>query len=301
MLSVSLLAMAGNWQMAAVLIVLERVGKATRNRPRDMLRSHTANEMGYGWVFGVHEILDQCGALFGPLVAATVLALRGEYRVAFAVLLIPALVALSILIVARLTHPRSEETEASPLDMRTTGLPGVFWVYLQGVMLVAGGFVDFPLIAYHFARTLTMSGALIPVFYAVAMGMSGMSSFVFGRLFDRVGISVLIPVTLISALFAPFVFLGNFWMTLVGVALWGLGIGVHESIIPAAVARLVPAQRHDAAYGIFTLSYGVFWFTGSAILGILYGKSLPALIAFSLIAELAAIPLFLLVRSQHVG
>ncbi len=298
MLSVPLLALAGNWQVAALLIILERVGKATRNPPRDVMLSHAAKEMGYGWAFGVHEALDQGGALFGPLVVAAVLALRGEYRIAFAVLLIPALVTLSILVVARLTYPRPEELEATPPDVKATGLPRVFWVYLTGAVLVAAGFADFPLIAYHFARTSTVSNVLIPVFYAVAMGVGGIGSLVFGRLFDRVGISVLLPLTLISALFAPLVFLGGFWAALVGVALWGLGMGVHELIIPAAVALMVPAQRRASAYGLFTAGYGIFWFLGSALIGILYGISLPVLIAFSLVAELAAIPLFLLVRRQ---
>ena len=108
----------------------------------------------------------------------------------------------------------------------------------------------------------------------------------------------LVPLTLLSALFAPLAFLGGFWVALIGVALWGLGMGVHESIIPAAVAQMVPVQRRASAYGLFTAGYGVFWFLGSAALGILYGVSLPALIAFSLVTELAAIPLFLVVRRQ---
>jgi len=300
MSAVPLLALAGNWPVAALLIVLERVGKAMRNPPRDVMLSHAAKEMGYGWDFGVHEALDQSGALFGPLVVAAVLALRGEYRIAFALLLIPALVTLSILLVARLSYPRPEEMEVTPPDIRTTGLPRVFWVYLVGAVLVAAGFADFPLIAYHFQRASTVSSTLIPVFYAVAMGVSGIGSLIFGRLYDRVGITVLVPLTLLSALFAPLVFLGGFWAALIGVALWGLGIGVHESIIPAAVAVMVPPQRRASAYGLFTAGYGIFWFLGSALIGILYGVSFPALIAFSLVAEIAAIPLFILVRRQSV-
>src|SRR6266571_999401 len=107
MCSVPLLALAGNWQIAALLIILERVGKATRNPPRDVMLSHAGKQMGgYGWAFGVHEALDQSGALFGPLAVAGVLALRGQYQIAFALLLIPALVTLTILLVARLTYPR---------------------------------------------------------------------------------------------------------------------------------------------------------------------------------------------------
>jgi MFS family permease len=94
------------------------------------------------------------------------------------------------------------------------------------------------------------------------------------------------------------VFLGGFWAALVGMALWGIGMGVHESIVPAAVAHMVPSQRRASAYGLFTAGYGVCWFLGSALIGILYDVSLLAVIAFSLIAELAAIPLFILVRRQ---
>jgi predicted MFS family arabinose efflux permease len=296
MCAVPLLALAGSWQMAAVLIILERVGKATRNPPRDVMLSHAAKEMGgYGWAFGVHEALDQFGALFGPLAVAAVLAFRGEYRIAFAMLLIPALVMLSLLGVARWLYPRPEDLESTSPDVRTEGLPQVFWVYLVGAVLVAAGFADFPLIAYHFQQVSAVPSIWIPVFYAVAMGVSGIGSLVFGRLFDRLGIVVLLPLTIVAALFAPLVFLGGFWPALIGVALWGLGMGVHESIVPAAVALMVPSQRRASAYGLFTAGYGVFWFLGSALMGVLYAVSLPALIAFSVAAQLAALPVLLLV------
>ena len=298
MASVPLLALAGSWQVAALLIILERVGKATRNPPRDVMLSHAAKEMGYGWAFGVHEALDQSGALFGPLVVAAVLAFRGEYKMAFVALLVPAVMTLSILVVARLLYPRPEELEANPPNVQARGLPPLFWIYLAGAVLVAAGFADFPLIAYHFTRTATVSGAWVPIFYSIAMGVSGVGSLIFGRLFDRVGIVVLIPLTLLSALFAPLVFLGGFWVALIGMALWGLGMGVHESIVPAAVGQMVPLQRRASAYGLFTAGYGVFWFLGSALIGILYGVSLPLLIAFSVVAELAAIPLFIVVSRQ---
>src|SRR6266567_5585216 len=176
MSAVPLLALAGNWPVAALLIILERVGKAIRNPPRDVMLSHATQEMGYGWGFGIHEALDQFGALFGPLFVAAVLALRGQYQIAFAVLLLPALLTLSMLVVARLTYPRPEEMEVNPPDIKATGLPRVFWVYLAGAVLVATGFADFPFIAYHFAKTSTVPSTLIPVFYSVAMGVSGVGS-----------------------------------------------------------------------------------------------------------------------------
>lgn len=131
MTAVPLLALAGNWPMAALLIVLERVGKATRNPPRDAMLAHAAGEMGYGWAFGVHEALDQAGALCGPLAVAAILAFHhGGYRLAFAVLAIPAAVVLSFLAVARLLYPPggAGDTASGGDDTRVTtrvlGLPG---------------------------------------------------------------------------------------------------------------------------------------------------------------------------------
>lgn len=297
---VPLLAVAGSWQVAALFIVLERIGKATRNPPRDVMISHAGRRIGgYGWAFGINEALDQAGAMGGPLLLAGVLALdQGGYRLAFATLAVPAAATLAVLGVARLAYPHPEEMETEPPDVHGEGLPRVFWLYLAGAALVGAGFADFPLIAFHFGQSATISSALVPIFYAVAMGTSGAASLAFGRLYDRAGIGVLIPLTLASALFAPLAFLGGAWLALLGVSLWGLGMGVHESIIPAAVAPMVPLRRRGSAYGIFTASYGIAWFVGSVAIGGLYTVSLGALVGFSIGAELAAIPLFVAVRRR---
>jgi predicted MFS family arabinose efflux permease len=295
MAAVPALALAGSWPAAAGLIILERIGKATRNPPRDVMLSHAAQEMGYGWAFGVHEALDQFGALVGPLVIATVLAVQGDYRTALAWLVVPAALTLLVLIAARLLYPRPEELESEAPDVRTEGLPRVFWLYLAAAALVAAGFADFSLIAYRFAQNAVVAPAVIPIFYAVAMGVSGVGSLVFGRLFDRLGLRILIPLTIVSAAFAPLAFLGGPGVALLGVALWGVGMGVHESIIPAAVAPMVPRDRRASAYGLFTAGYGVAWFAGSALMGVLYDVAFPLLIAFSVVAELAAVPLLVAV------
>ena len=295
---VPLLALAGNWQIAVCLILLERIGKAIRNPPRDVMLSHAAKEMGMGWGFGVHEALDQFGALFGPLMVAFILARRGDYRLAFGTLVVPAVITIILLLMARFVYPRPQDLEGKTQNIETKGLPRRFWVYLAAAALVAAGFADFQLIAYHFVKASVAAKTWIPIFYSIAMAVSGTGSLVFGKLFDRFGIAILIPLTLISALFAPLVFLGGFWLALIGAAVWGLGMGVHESIIPAAVATMVPVNRRASAYGLFTGTYGLFWFVGSAIIGVLYDHSIPAVIAFCVIVELAAIPLLFMVRKS---
>jgi MFS family permease len=296
MAAVPLLAWAPNWKIAGLLIVLERVGKAIRNPPRDVMLSHASKEIGLGFGFGLHEAMDQAGALIGPLVVAVILARHGTYRDAFAVLLIPAIVTLCFLVLARILYPKPEDLEVKPTTVEASGLPPVFWIYMGGAALVAAGFADFSLIAFHFQKASIVPSLWIPIFYSVAMAASGMGSLVFGRLFDRNGIRILVPLTLIAAASAPLVFLGGFWLALTGVALWGLGMGVHESIIPAAVATMVPQHRRPSAYGIFTGVYGVFWFIGSVIIGRLYDISLSALLVFSVAAQLVAIPVFIAVR-----
>ena len=298
MSAVPLLALAPNWQIAGLLIVLERVGKAIRNPPRDVMLSHAAREIGYGFGFGLHEALDQLGALLGPLVVAFVLAGRGNYRLAFAALLIPSVITIILIAVARLLYPKPEDLEAKVSEVRAAGLPQVFWIYLAAAALVAAGFADFSLIAFHFEKASVVPGTWVPLFYSIAMALSGIGSLVFGRLFDRLGFWILVPLTLIGAASAPLVFLGGFWLALIGSALWGVGMGVHESIIPAAVATMVPQARRPSAYGIFTAGFGVFWFVGSVIIGKLYDVSLPALIVFSIAAQLIAIPLLIAVRNR---
>jgi predicted MFS family arabinose efflux permease len=297
MAAVPALALAHSWPAAALLLILERVGRATRNPPRDVMLSHAGVQLGgIGWAFGLHEALDQFGALLGPLMVSFILARRGDYHLAFAVLAIPAVIMLSLLGVARLLYPQPEKMEWHPPEVGTRELPRRFWIYLAGAAFVGAGFADFALIAFHFQKLRTVPGSWIPIFYAIAMGVSGAGSLGFGKLFDRRGIGVLVPLTILSALFAPLVFLGGFWPALLGIAFWGIGMGAHESIMPAAVAPMVPPQRRASAYGLFTAVYGVAWFLGSALIGVLYDISVRATVIACVLLLFAAIPFFLKVR-----
>lgn len=295
------LALAGSWQVAAVLIVLERVGKAIRNPPRDVMLSHAGKEMGIGWAFGLHEGLDQAGALVGPLVMALILARRGDYHLAFATLLIPACITAILIVATRFLYPRPEDLEPHSPAIHATGLGRSFWIYLVGAGLVAAGFADYQLIAFHLQKHGVASAIWIPIFYSVAMATSGAGSLLFGRLFDRYGVTVLIPLTFISIASAPLVFLGGFNLALIGAAVWGLGMGVHESIIPAAVAAMVPQERRPSAYGLFTAAYGISWFLGSAAIGFLYDVSLQAAVAFCVATGIASLPFFFAVRRKAIA
>jgi MFS family permease len=301
LLAVPVLALAGRWEIAAALIIAERFGKAIRNPPRDAMLSHATSEVGRGWGFGLHEALDQIGAVLGPLIVSAVLLMKGTYKSSFAVLLIPALIAVSILIVARILYPSPRDMEVVSEESSSRGFPKVYWLYLAAVALIAAGYADYPLIAYHFGKVSSVPRDWIPVFYAVAMGVDALAALVFGRLFDRVGLAVMIAAVVLSALFAPLVFLGGFGLALLGVALWGIGMGAQESIMRAAIANMVPADRRGTAYGVFNTGYGVFWFVGSALMGYLYDISIPSLVAFSIVVQLISIPILAVVRRSGIS
>ncbi len=292
LIAVPLLALVGRWEVAALLIVAERIGKAIRTPPRDAMLSHATTQVGTGFGFGVHEALDQIGAVAGPLLVAAVLWAGGTYRHAFAALLLPAAASLNLLVLARRTYP--EPSTFEPLSHPVVGvaLPRQLRWYLIGIGLVAAGYADFSLLAYHFAQRQVVPGQLVPILYALAMASDAGAAVVFGRWFDRVGIRALVFATLFAASFAPLAFLGTFPAVVVGTLLWGMGVGVQESILRAAVAEMVSRDRRASAYGVFNAVFGVCWFAGSAAMGILYGINPVLLVAFSFLVQFAAVPFF---------
>lgn len=291
LLAVPLLALAGSWEAAGVLIVMERMGRAIRTPARDAMLSHAAGHTGLGWGFGLHEALDQTGAVFGPLGLGAVLYFGGDYRTGFAVLLIPALLALLVLLAARLLYPRPRDFELSRPALEGHGLSASYWIYLAAVALIAAGYADFPLIAYHFGRAEVIAPAWIPVLYAVAMATDALAALALGRMFDRIGLATMILATLGSLVAAPLAFLGDATGAIVGMALWGVGMGAQESIMRAAIAQIAPAERRGTAYGIFNALYGVAWFAGSVLLGALYDWSVVALVVIAVLLQAMALPI----------
>ncbi len=294
LLAVPLLAIAQHWGVAAALIIAERAGKGLRTPARDVMLSQASNLVGRGWGFGLHEFMDQTGAFLGPLLVALVLKETQHYQWAYAVLAIPAGLAMLTLFGAmRLYADPSRFEESTAPETGASGLPRAFWIYLIAAGLVAMGFVDLPLITFHFQKTSLASPAMIPVLYALAMGVEGLSALVAGRLFDRLGTPVLVAGVLLAAASNPLVFFGSFYGALAGMAAWGAGMGALQSTLRARIADLVPQERRGAAYGIFNTAYGVLWFAGSSAVGILYGWSLAAAVAFAMVAQIAAIPFLL--------
>jgi predicted MFS family arabinose efflux permease len=297
MLAVPALALAGNWPVAAALIVAERTGRAIRKPAVDAMVSYAGKTIGRGWVFGLNEGLDQAGATVGPLIVAFVLYSEAGYRSGFGVLLVSALLCLATLVVARIWYPRPHELEEeSARLLEAKGFPRAYWIYVAAGALIAAGFADFSLISFHFQKAGIITQTTIPLFYAVAMGAGALTNLLFGRLFDRIGFPIVIFAFFIGAMFAPFVFLGQFWLALVGMSLWGIGMGAQNSLLKAVLTGVLAVAKRSTGFGLFYTGYGVAWFLGSAAMGFLYDRSILVLVIFSLVLQLFALPVFLWAR-----
>ena len=293
LLAVPLLALAGSWEMAAALIITERMGRGIRLPSRDVMLSYATSQMGHGWGFALHNALDQTGAVIGPLIVAVILYMRGSYQMAFAFLLLPAILALIVLVISRFLYPYPSNLEVKVPQLSAKGFNKAYWLYIIAIALIAAGFADFALIAYHFQKTGLVSPALIPIFYAVAMGVDAIAALLFGKLFDKVGIPIMIVVAILSALFAPLVFLGGFYYAFLGMILWGVSMGSQESIMRSSIAVMTSVEIRGRAYGVLNTAYGVSWFAGSVLMGYLYGISILYLVIFSVVIQLVSVPFFI--------
>ena len=300
MLAVPALALAGNWPIAAVLIIAERTGRAIRKPAVETMLSFAGKEMGSGWVFGLNEFMDQFGATLGPLIVAWVLFAKNSYRYGYGILLISAVLCLAMLIAARLFFPKPQDLDKKEAaGLETKGLTKVYWFYLLGGALIGAGFTDFALIAFHFHKTNNVPMHWIPIFYALAMAIAGISSLVLGRLLDKIGPKVMLVAFFLGACFSPFVFLGKFFLIFVGMILWGIGLGAQDSLLKATIADAISKDRRSTAFGVFDTGFGIAFFLGSATMGILYAKSLLALIMFSVVLQIAALPVFVIAINKR--
>ncbi len=287
------LAFAGNWQAAALLIIAERTGKALRGPARDVLLSGATQKVGHGFGYGVHSAFDQAGAVMGPLFVAYAVAKTNHFGPAFLWLAVPAVGAVTAMIVARRINA---ETDVKPPKKVDQTLPRVFWFYVAAAGVLACGFVDFPLMAFHFQKTGLVSKETIPLMYAVAMGVNGVTAVIFGRLFDRFGVYALSAGILVSLMALPLAFLGGHTAAFAAVGCWATGLGAQDASLRGGIAQVVSMNKRGTAFGAFNGVYGILWFVGSALMGLLYDHSLMALVVFGVAAQLVAAGMFVWLR-----
>ncbi|MGI9953313.1 MFS transporter [Moorellaceae bacterium AZ2] len=301
LLAIPLLALTGRVDIASFLIVAERLGKAIRTPSRDAMLSYATRQVGTGVGFGLHELMDQIGAVSGPLIVAAVLFFKAnDYRAAFLVLFLPAVLGLCTVFISRALYPDPQELETSAgenVSFPHGGkLPRVFWLYILFTVFSIAGYLHFQLISYHFKVQGVVADTSIPLLFALAMGVDALVALPIGWLFDRKGLSILVLLPLCTLPIPFLVFSSHYSLALTGMILWGAAMGIQETIMRAALAEITPLERRGLAYGIFNTGFGAAWFLGSTLMGALYSYSLKLVILLAVALELISVPLLMVVR-----
>ncbi len=303
LVSIPLLALANNWQLAAFFVVMERFGKAVRSPAKDTMLSFATSNTGRGFGFAVHEFIDQIGGIIGPLLFSAVFFLHGTYKQGFTLLWIPAILTLVFLFTAKIKVPNPEALEEHHVEEQNTSsptkkLPAKFWWYMLFSFLSVLGFANFQLIAFHLKVNTIITDVQIPFFYAIAMGVDAVAALLVGKIYDKSGLKVLILLPLLSAPIAFLTFTYSFNLVLAGVVLWGIVMAIHETIMRAAIADMVARNNRAFAYGIFNTAYGLAWFMGSAAIGWLYEISIGSILWFISCIQVLSVLSFLFLNKQ---
>ena len=291
------------WVAACILLVVQKFGKAVKKPAKDTVVSFAASREGAGKAFGLQELLDQFGAVLGPLLLYVIMLFKTDgstferYSFCFLALAVPAVLTLVLLVVTRLHFPNPEQFEPDAKEYVPLKVGSKFVLYIIGISLFAFGFLDYSLVAMHVNRTcadIVPAGAL-PMLYSAAMLVDAVAALLFGNLYDHWGMKVLVVSALFAAPFSFLIFLGHSAPALVvGVVMWGIGMGAQESILKAAVTDMTPKSARATGFGALSLAFGLAWFLGSWCLGALYDINLTLMASVSAACQLLAIPFYIL-------
>jgi MFS family permease len=289
-LSVPLIGATNVIAPALVLYGTERLGKAVRSPAKDTLLSHASTQTGGGTAFGVHQAMDQAGALAGPLLLAAVLSQHeGDYRLAFGVLIVPAVIVLALLLWLRYRVPDPAAYEVAAREGAASEgakgqgrhprvpLPLPLRQYIGAVGLLSLGIASFPLLAFHAQTTGLLTSAQVPVLFALAMMVDGVSGLLMGRLYDRAGPRTLYLVPVAAGLSAV-AFTDDAALVWAGVAVWGVVNGVLDSTVKAVVTDLVAAAGRSIAFGWLAFARGLGLLLAGVLLGLAYEQSITLVV-----------------------
>lgn len=289
------MALAGHWQVAGALILAERIGRAIRKPTIEAMLSYSTGKYGRGWVYALNTAMDETGGVLGPALIGIALYYKADYRTAFALLLITSVLAIAALSIARIVFPvPSRLEEGGPKTAVAQGFGRAYWLFMVAGALFAAGVMSFELVAYHLSSASVVSDALLPIFLALASLSSIVGGLILGPAYDRLGVGAVIVAVLVAACFSPLVFFGGFWVAMFGLLVWGIGYATQDTLLKVLIASVLPEGRRNSAFGIFYLGYGGGWLVGNIVTGMLYERSQFALVVFTMIAQLASIPFFVL-------
>jgi len=282
--SIPLLGLSNSWEAAALLVLLERLGKACRSPSRDTILAIVSEGVGTGKAFGVHEFLDQVGAVVGPLIVSSLMFYSSnDYKLTFSFLSIPFMMLFIVLIFTywKIRFQVIAEPKKMPIKSKVLGIP--FYIYTLAVMLNTIGLIPASLILYRASAILQPEQQqwMVPLIYLLIQGIDAPVALLSGYLYDKFGIRILILPFIISVFPPIFTMLNADLTTLVIASIFfGAILGIQESTYRAAVTRFTPTSSRGTAYGIFNAAYGVGFIISGGIYGIIVDLQIPLVITF---------------------
>lgn len=296
---VPLLAFSGQWQIAILLIFLERMGKGLRTPARDVILAEVTEKIGRGKAFGLHEALDQAGAVLGPLAVSLALFMSNSYAFAFLILALPATASILFLLGAYVKYPNIKAAENTiSLSKSRTVLNNVFWLYTISMSLVALGFMHWINVSYFFRAEGILPDYMIPTMYLIAMLVDGLLAFPIGLIYDKIGLVSLLLTPIFATLVVPAIFMNSFISALFASIFWGIVMGIYESTARAAIADILPSEGRAYGYGIFGMFYGIAWVSGTIIYGYLYQYLSNYMLPFAILIESIAFIILIITVKQ---
>ena len=306
LISVPLMALTGIWQIITIFIILERIGKAIRSPAKDAILSVAAKNVGTGWGFALHEVMDQIGGIIGPLFFTIVFILTKskitelkDYQLGFNLMWIPYLLLMTFLIILFILYPDPEKLQSNlQKEEKEERLSKTFWLYTIFTFLTTFGFVNFVILGYYFKQNSLITDAQIPLFYAIAMFIDGIAALIVGRLYDKIkekrgnkksSLTLLIIIPLFTLLIPLFSFAKNYILLIIGIVIWGIVMGTHETIMKAGIADLTNFKKRSSGYGIFNTSYGLSILAGSSVISFLYKFSIKYVIIFVIFIQVVSL------------
>jgi MFS family permease len=290
--------------VAVILILLERLGKAFRSPSRDTILSVISKDVGAGKAFGIHELLDQIGAILGPFIIAFLMLFTRNYNLAFSLLFIPFLMLMAFLAYTyKKIGSKTIFAETQKMERQEAKLPKSFYLYTFAVLLNTVGLVPYTIILLKASEILKPTGEewLVPLIYLLIQGVDAPMALAAGFAYDKFGITVLVTPFLLSLLPSLLVMGGvNLSIIVVAAVFFGLVLGMQESIYRAAVSKFTPISSRGAAYGIFNTAYGVGLLVSGALYGLMVDLKVPyfLIVDYAFLTQIAATLLLLNASSE---
>jgi MFS family permease len=305
--SIPLLGFSNIWEMAVILVLLERLGKACRSPSRDTILSIVSEGVGTGKAFGIHEFLDQVGAVTGPLVVSGLMFYSSNnYNLTFSLLSIPFTMLLIALVSTYWKIKSKVVVESKTTHMRSRFLGRPFYIYTLAVMLNTIGLIPASLILYKASAILQPEQQqwIVPLIYLLIQGIDAPAALLSGYLYDRFGIRILM-LPFILSIFPPIFTMLNTDLTTLIIAsiFFGVVLGVQESTYRAAVSIFTPVSSRGTAYGIFNVAYGIGFLMSGGIYGLIMDLHIPLIttLLFAVLTQTVALAALLYAHQNLSG